>query len=260
MVPILQNKTAIITGAASGQGRAAALLFASAGVGGLALCDVNAEGLAETAKLVEAESNAAVLALRTDMGDVGSIASFAKAVVEQLGVVDVIYNNAGIGHASSIEETTEEDWDKVHAVNVKGPFFLVKYALPALTKSESGSVINVSSVAGLIAPADRQTVYVSSKGALIALTRAQARDLAPFGVRVNCLVPGAVDTPMATAHFNTYPADEREAAKESAVSRTILKRWAQPEEVASMALFLASPSASYITGAVIPIDGGFTVV
>ncbi len=253
----LEGKTVVITGAASGQGRAGAILFAREGAN-LALCDIDDVGLDETAKLVAAEASVEVLTQRYDIAVTSEVAEFVAAVVERFGVIDVIYNNAGVMLRRSIEDTTEKDWDRVHAINVKGPFFLVKYAIPALRKSSSGVVINVSSISGLLPPREGNTVYCSSKGAVMALTRAEARDLAPYGIRVNCLVPGPIDTPMPAGAFEKLPEDQRPAARAATVSRNIIKRFGTAEEVASVAVFLASPAASYMTGAMIPVDGGWT--
>jgi meso-butanediol dehydrogenase / (S,S)-butanediol dehydrogenase / diacetyl reductase len=253
----LSAKTVVITGAASGQGRAGAVLFARAGAN-LALCDVDEEGLQETAELVTEESGVAVLARRCDVADVADVEAFVAATTSRFDIIDVIYNNAGVMLRSSIEDTTEADWDRVNDINVKGPFFLVKFALPALLKSASASVINVSSISGLLPPREGNTAYCASKGALMALTRAQARDLAPYGIRVNCLVPGPIDTPMPAGAFEKLPEDKRPAAREAAVSRNMIKRFGTAEEVASVAVFLAGPGASYMTGAMIPVDGGWT--
>jgi meso-butanediol dehydrogenase / (S,S)-butanediol dehydrogenase / diacetyl reductase len=257
MSAALEGKTVVITGAASGQGRAGAILFAREGAN-LALCDIDDSGLDETAKLVAAQASVEVLTQRRDIAVTSEVAGFVAAVVERFGVIDVIYNNAGVMLRRSIEDTTEEDWDRVHDINVKGPFFLVKYALPALRKSSSGAVINVSSISGLLPPREGNTAYCSSKGAVMAVTRAMARDLAPHGIRVNCLVPGPIDTPMPAGAFEKLPEEQRPAARAAAVSRNMIKRFGTAEEVASVALFLASPAASYITGAMIPVDGGWT--
>jgi NAD(P)-dependent dehydrogenase (short-subunit alcohol dehydrogenase family) len=255
----LEGKTVIITGAASGLGRAGALLFARSGAN-LALCDVNEQGLAETVELVSNESDGEILAESVDIAKLADLSRFAAAVTERFDVVDVIYNNAGINHVSSIEDTSEEDWNHVHNVNVRAPAFLVKFALPALRRSTSGSIINVSSGSGLVAPTPRNTVYCSSKGAVIALTRAQAQDLAPYNIRVNCLVPGLIDTPMPAALFAALPLDQQNDVREASVSRSLFKRFGRPEEVASVAVFLATSDASFITGAIIPVDAGFTAV
>jgi NAD(P)-dependent dehydrogenase (short-subunit alcohol dehydrogenase family) len=253
----LEGKTVVITGAASGQGRAGAILFAREGAN-LALCDIDEGGLEETAKLAAGEASVEVLAKRCDMADTRDVEKFVAAVAGRFGAIDVIYNNAGVMLRRSIEDTTEEDWDRVHDINVKGPFFLVKHALPALLKSSSAVVINVSSISGLLPPREGNTAYCSSKGAVMAVTRAMARDLAPHGIRVNCLVPGPIDTPMPAGAFEKLSEEQRPAARAAAVSRNMIKRFGTAEEVAAVAVFLASPGASYMTGAMIPVDGGWT--
>jgi NAD(P)-dependent dehydrogenase (short-subunit alcohol dehydrogenase family) len=253
----LAGNTVVITGAASGQGRAGAVLFAREGAN-LALCDIDSAGLDETARLVKAERSVDVMVQECDVASVRDVQTFARSALERFDVVDVVYNNAGAMLRQSIEDTTEAEWDRITAVNVKGPFFLVKYLLRGLMKSGHGSIVNVSSISGLLPPREGNTAYAASKGALMALTRAQARDLAPHGIRANCILPGPIDTPMPAVAFEKIPEDQREAAREAAVSRSIIKRFGTPEEVAAVAVFLSSPEASYMTGAMIPVDGGWT--
>lgn len=254
---LFENWTVVITGAGSGQGRAGSLLFAQAGAN-LAICDLSEDGLAETVKLVEDQTDVEVLALRCDVAVVSEVEDFILAAIDRFGGIDVVYNNAGMISRTPIEDTTEAEWDKITDVNVKGPFFMVKFALPALSKSEHASVINVSSISGMTTARAGMSAYSASKGALMALTRAQARDLAPLGIRVNCLVPGLIDTPMPNITFDKLPPEQREAAKAATLSRSMIPRFGTAEEVASVALFLASPAASYLTGAMIPVDGGWT--
>ena len=249
-----EGRTVVITGAGGGQGQHAAIMFAREGAN-VAFCDVIE--LEETLQRIGHECSN-VLPYRADLSDIENIRSFVDATLDRFQSIDIVYNNAGVNFVSPISDTTEEDWDRVHAINVKAAFFLVKFALTALRNSSSASVINISSGAGLLAPADGNAVYCSSKGALIALTRAQARDLAKDGIRVNCLLPGPVETPMIQRFFDSFPADQRQAAYEASVSRSMLKRFGQPEEIVSIAMFLASPAASYLTGAIIPVDGGWT--
>ena len=251
------RKVVLITGAAAGQGRAAAIMFARAGAS-LALCDIDDEGLKETAALVVDAADVDVLVQRCDMSSIPDVEGFVDMVTEHFGVIDVIYNNAGVMSRASIEETTEAEWDRVNDINVKGPYFLVRRALPALRRSESGVVLNVSSTSGMAPPREGNTAYCASKGAVISLTRAQAKDLAPDGIRVNCLLPGPIDTAMPAGAFAHLPEEKKAEAKAAAVSRAMIRRFADPAEVAAVALFLAGPGSSFMTGAVIPVDGGWT--
>ena len=251
-----EGRVVVITGAASGLGRSGALAFAREGAS-LALCDRDADGLAETGKLV-APLGGDVITQYCDLADVKAIEDFAARTLDRFQTIDVVYNNAGVMTRLSIDDTEPSDWDSVQAINVRAPFFLVKYLLPGLKASSNASVINVSSISGIVPPREGNTAYATSKGGLIALTRAQARDLAPLGIRVNCLVPGVIDTPMPAGAFTALPVERREEARAAAASRTLMKRWGLAEEVALVAVFLASPDASYMTGAIVPVDGGWT--
>jgi NAD(P)-dependent dehydrogenase (short-subunit alcohol dehydrogenase family) len=254
------GKTVVIAGAAGGQGRAGAVLFAREGAR-LALGDVDEAGLAETAAAVAAERpDAEVLTRRVDLRSVAEIRAFIEATTARFPVIDVIYNNAGINHLGAIADATEEQFDRVHDINLKAAFFLVKFALPALKRAAGASVVNVSSGAGLLAPADGNSLYCSSKGGLISLSRAQARDLAPYGIRVNCLLPGPIETPMVRGFFAAMPDGEREAGRATVLSRSMFKRFGQPAEVAAFAVFLCSPEAAYMTAATVPVDAGWTAV
>jgi NAD(P)-dependent dehydrogenase (short-subunit alcohol dehydrogenase family) len=256
----LAGKTVLIAGAAGGQGGAGAVLFAEEGAN-LALCDVNEAGLVEVAERVTAAApGTAVLTGVVDMRAIGQIEAFVRSVADRFGAIDVVYNNAGINHLAPIAEMTDEDWDRVHDINLKSSFFLVKYALPALKRSPNASVINVSSGAGWLAPAEGNTLYCSSKGGLIALSRAQARDLAPHNIRVNCLLPGPTETPMVNAFFAAMPEEEQAAARATVLARSMFNRFGTPDEIAAVAVFLATDEAAYMTGAIIPVDAGWTSV
>jgi NAD(P)-dependent dehydrogenase (short-subunit alcohol dehydrogenase family) len=237
------------------------VLFAREGAR-LALTDVDEAGLGETVDEVLAEvPDAQVLARRVDLRNLPEIAAFVAETEARFdGVIDVLYNNAGVNHLDAIENVTPDDWDRVYDINLKSAFFLVKYALPALRRSRAASVVNVSSGAGLLAPVDGNGVYCASKGGLISLTRAQARDLAPDGIRVNCLLPGPIETPMVRGFFAAMPEEERVAAEQHVVGRSLFTRFGRPEEVASMAVYLATDEASYVTSAIIPVDAGWTAV
>jgi NAD(P)-dependent dehydrogenase (short-subunit alcohol dehydrogenase family) len=256
----LAGKTVLIAGAAGGQGGAGAILFAREGAN-LALCDINAEGVAEISRrILDEVPNAMIVTGAVDMRALDQLEAFVARVADQFGAIDVVYNNAGVNHLSSISEMTDEDWDRVHDINLKSSFFLVKYALPGLKKSNNASVINVSSGAGWLAPADGNTLYCSSKGGLVALSKAQARDLAPFNIRVNCLLPGPTETPMVNTFFAAMPEAEQAPARARVLARSMFQRFGQPDEIAAVAVFLATDDAAYVTGAIIPVDAGWTSV
>jgi NAD(P)-dependent dehydrogenase (short-subunit alcohol dehydrogenase family) len=253
------GQVVVITGAGSGMGRAGARLFAEAGAT-LVLVDRDATELAETADIVKCEGHDEPFIQVVDLSVVAEIEQFATVVLGRFGVVDALYNNAGIIRNVPLEDTDEQLWDEVNAINAKAQHFTVRALLPGLKKSKAASVVNVSSGFGLIVPQSGCTAYVASKGASIALTRAQAVDLAPYGIRVNCIAPGVVDTPMSRGWYETIPEERREQLRQEAVAHQLIKRFAQPEEIASVALFLCSPLASFMTANVIPVDGGFTAV
>jgi NAD(P)-dependent dehydrogenase (short-subunit alcohol dehydrogenase family) len=255
----LVGKTAVITGAGAGMGRAGALLFAREGAD-LALCDIDAQALAETVRLVGPETNVTVYATDVDLVDVSAIEEFVVEAINRFEVIDAIYNNAGVTLVRPIEETSLEDWERLHAINVRAAAFLVKYALPALRRSPAASIINVASGAAVQAAIDGNTVYCSSKGAVLALTRAQARDLAADRIRANCILPGPIETALVRHHLDSLPPDEAERKRAGFVSRTMFKRFGQPEEVASVAVFLATGESSYINGAAIPVDNGWAAM
>lgn len=250
-----EGTSVLITGAGGGMGRAAALHFAERGAE-LGLADIDGDGLEETAGLAR-DRGADVLARRTDLSDMGECAAFVEASGSKLGRIDVVYNNAGVSSAGSVEELGETEWDLVHAVNVKSQYFMVRNALPLLRASAMGAVINVSSTAGVVGTAG-MPVYSASKGAVISLTRALAVELAPDGIRVNCIVPGVVDTPLVGRYLEQIDAAEREEVRQSWVARQLLKRMGTADEVASAVLFLASKEAGFITGTVLAVDGGWT--
>jgi NAD(P)-dependent dehydrogenase (short-subunit alcohol dehydrogenase family) len=257
----LEGRTVLIAGAGGGQGTAGAVLFAREGAR-LALTDIDGQALQRTVDLVDDQvPGTTVFASVVDLRSLAALERFVLEVEERFdGVIDVVYNNAGVNHLQSIEDATEQDWDRVHDINLKSSFFMIKYALPALKRSGSASVVNVSSGAGLLAPADGNSMYCSSKGALISLTRAQARDLAPYGIRVNCLLPGPIETPMVRGFFDAMPEEKRAEAEREVVGRAMFKRFGQPGEVAAVAVFLSLPEASFMTAAVIPVDAGWTAV
>jgi meso-butanediol dehydrogenase / (S,S)-butanediol dehydrogenase / diacetyl reductase len=250
----LAGRVAVVTGAASGQGAAVAARFAAEGAD-LVLADIREEGLDQTRKAIE-ETGRAALAVPTDLTRETDLRALAAAAGEAFGKVDVLYNNAGVISGGDVDGIDWDAFDRVLAVNAKSQLFLVKHALPYLKAAGKASIVNVSSVGGLVG-APHNTVYAASKAAVSGITRCLAVELEPFGVRVNCIAPGAVDTPMPGVFLAHFEGAELERMKGLLVSRQIQKRWATADEIASVAAFLASDDSSYITGHILPVDGGY---
>ena len=247
----LKGKVALITGAAVGQGREAALLFAREGAR-LLLADVNARAGAAVARAIERHGGQALF-VQGDVSVEADVERIIAAGLKRFRRLHVLYNNAGVlwkDRDKSVLETTEENWDRVQAINLKGPFFVTKHGIPHLVRAGGGSVINVGSVSALAGFTLAQHSYTSAKGALISLTRSLAIQFARANVRCNIIHPGIVDTPMQAGYIT--------AAKRKAFEAAIpLGRLAHAREIAYVALFLASDESSYITGAEITADGGF---
>src|SRR4051794_15889907 len=250
----LAGRVAVVTGAASGQGAAVAARFAQEGAD-VVLADVDPEGLALTRKAVEAFGRTALVA-PTDLTIEAELQALADAAGGAFGRVDVLYNNAGVISGGDVDRIEWDSFDRVMAVNAKSQLFLVKHLLPHLKAAGRASVVNVSSVGGLVG-APHNTVYAASKAAVSGITRCLAVELDPFGIRVNCIAPGAVDTPMPGVFLAHFEGAELEQMKGLLVSRQIQKRWASADEIASVAAFLASDDSSYITGHILPVDGGY---
>jgi NAD(P)-dependent dehydrogenase (short-subunit alcohol dehydrogenase family) len=242
----LSGKVAIVTGAASGIGRASALLFAREGAS-VVVADCNGHGAAETVTAIGTEGGTATYT-PVDVTQAESVREMVSATITNFGRLDVLFNNAGIGgiHAP-LAECSDENFDRVIAVNLKGVFLGMKYGIPAMLNGGGGSIINTASVAGLIG-ARGFPAYSASKGGVVQLTKVAALEYASRNLRVNCICPGGVDTPI----LEMVPAAHR-----AVVARTNpMARLGRPEEIANMALFLASDDSSFATGGVFVVDGG----
>lgn len=245
----LRNKVAFITGAGMGMGRSEAILFAQEGAT-VIVSDVNENVGLDTVKKIQ---NSGGKAHFIQM-DVSQESDWLRAIQESINLlerIDILVNNAGVLLFKSLEETTVDEWDKIFSVNVRGVFLGCKHVIPAMQKAGGGSIINISSIYGLIG-APSAAAYEASKGAVRLLTKAASVDLAKYNIRVNSVHPGLIDTPM-TADIIKDP----EATKR-VLCTTILDRPADPMEVARPVLMLASDDSSYMTGSELVVDGGYT--
>lgn len=254
----LKDKVSIITGAATGIGRATAILFAKEGAKTV-LADIKVTEANETIKLVQ-DLGGETIFVETDVSKEADVKKMVEKAMEKYGRIDILINNAGVVLVKPAEDTTEEDMDKVVSVNFKGVFFGCKHTIPIMKKQGEGVIVNIASVSGHIGQVNH-AVYGGTKGGVIAMSRALGVELAPFNIRVNSISPGAVDTPMLRGDVKTEAA--RRGVSEEEVKREfeeqgVLKRWATPEEIAEGILFLASDDSTYITGGDILIDGGWT--
>jgi NAD(P)-dependent dehydrogenase (short-subunit alcohol dehydrogenase family) len=250
----LEGRVALITGAASGIGRATALLFAREGarVGVVDIDDARGRDAVRT--ITDAGGDA--LWVRADVSAAPDARRAADTVAGWHGRLDVLFNNAGISHVGVLHEIPEEEWDQVVAVNLRGVYLMAKYAVPHMIAHGGGCVINMSSGAALLG-LERRAAYSATKGAVLALTRAMAVDYAGDHIRVNALCPGTVYTPFVERYLQRSYRDPS-AALERLKQRQLTGTLGRPEEIAAAALYLASDDAEFITGAPLIIDGGMT--
>lgn len=247
----LENKVAIVTGAARGMGKAEAELFAQEGAK-VVLADILEKEVEEVAKQINKKGGDAI-AVKLDVSKAKDWEKVVDEVVKKWGKVDVLVNNAGILSLSGIEDTSEEEWDKVMEINAKSDFLGIKYVLPAMKMAKKGSIVNISSIYGLIG-SGAAVVYHASKGAVRLLTKTVAAELAKYNIRVNSIHPGVIKTPM------TEELLKDSANAKNLLGTTVLGRPAEAIEVAYGALFLASDESSFITGSELVIDGGYTAL
>jgi len=247
----LEGKVAIVTGAGRGIGRAIARLFAAEGAAVVLATRTVADG-EETARLI-AESGGKAHFIPTDVGRDAQMRELVAETVDEHGRLDILINNAGIsGPGKTLEETTEEEWDRVIDTNLKGCYLGMRYAIPHLRAAGGGAIVNISSVlAELTLP--HCTGYTAAKAAVIGLTKATALEVGRDGIRVNCILPGSIDTDMMWEGLT--PAQRQEFEPRVAAAQP-LGKVGQPEEIARVALFLVSDGASFMTGAPVLVDGG----
>jgi NAD(P)-dependent dehydrogenase (short-subunit alcohol dehydrogenase family) len=249
----LTGKIALITGGGTGIGRACALLFARE-CARVAIAGRRREPLEETAEEIRAAGGEA-LAVQCDVSKAADAARAVAETAARFGGLNVLVNSAGILSTTSVEATSEEEWDRVMAANLKGPYLMSRAALGELRKAGGGSIVNIGSILGLVAYRDR-AAYCASKGGVTMLTKAMALDHAREGIRVNCICPAIVETDMVKAVIDKMP--DPAAVRRARTATIPLGRMGRPEDPAHMAVYLASEESSWVTGAAFPLDGGLS--
>lgn len=248
----LFGKTAIITGAATGIGKASAKLFAREGAS-VVVADIDAVGGRQVVGEIQAEGMAAIY-VQTDVTDSAQVHDLMQHTVDAFGRIDVLFNNAAVNLFARVTETSVDDWDRVMNVNVKGVFLGCKHAIPIMQRQGGGVIVNSSSAAGIVGLRNL-AAYTASKGAVLQLTKNLALDYARDNIRVNALCPGVTATEMTVKMIET--SNNPAAEKERLSSGNALGRMAEPDEIARAALYLASDASSFMSGSHLLIDGGY---
>lgn len=250
----LKDKVAIITGARRGMGRSHALTLAKAGAK-VVVSDISLEDCVKVVEEIKNNGGEAI-AVKCDVTKKEEIDEMVKITIEKWGKIDILVNNAGICQFKPFLELTQEEWDKTLNVNLKGYFLVAQACAKEMVKRNYGVIINIASVAmGQVGVGFPNLVhYSASKGGIVAMSETMAIELAPYNIRVNCISPGAIDTPMA----DTIESDPK--TLEATLARIPMRRIGKPEEVSNLVLFLASDASSYMTGATVVIDGGWLAV
>ncbi|MGI8810933.1 MAG: SDR family NAD(P)-dependent oxidoreductase [Pyrinomonadaceae bacterium] len=250
----LANKTALVTGAASGIGESIAKTLAAAGAS-VFVCDVDEENGRRVEGEIAADGGSARF-VRLDVVSEADCTDAAQRVYLEKGHLDILVNNAGVGHVGTICETKGEDLDRLYAVNVRGMFNVTKVFIDKMIERRYGVIVNIASIGGIVAIRDR-FAYCTTKFAVVGLTKCLAIDHALQGIRANCICPGRVETPFVTKRLAEYD-DQKKAYDEMSATQAI-GRMGTPDEIAAAVLYLASDEAAFVTGTAFEIDGGFAV-
>ncbi len=253
----LTDKVALVTGAGSGIGRACAIALAEAGAQIVAV-DINGKTAADTASTIAAFQRKS-LGLQADVGDLADIDRMVRAAIEAFGRIDIAVNNAGVTRRADIMDLTEADWDRIHRVNAKGVFFCLQRVAREMIPQREGRIINIASIAGRGYAGTSNAAYAASKGAVISLTKTASQQLAKHNINVNAICPGVTRSALSDANLRVRAEQEGVTLQEMERRRAAvipLNRANDPEDIAAMAVFLASPGARNITGQCYNVDGG----
>jgi NAD(P)-dependent dehydrogenase (short-subunit alcohol dehydrogenase family) len=251
---LLENRVALITGSASGMGKAMALRFAKEGCD-IVVADLNLDGAKKASDEVRAIGRKAY-AIRSDISSSQDIKDLIDQSIREFGKIDILINNAGAAGGGPLEASDEDEWDRVLALNLKGAFLTCKAAVPHMKKQGYGKIINLSSM-GAVRPSVSVLAYHSAKAGIIGLTRNLAFELAPFNIYVNCIVPGPIETPFWDPLSKGLSAGQKRAFFDALAKKEVpLGRMGTPDDIAGPALFFASELSSYVTGQVLCVAGG----
>lgn len=250
MAPQMKDKVALVTGAGSGIGFAASMAFAEEGAS-LILADVSVEGGEKTARMIEERGNRALF-VRTDVSRASEVEAMVNRAIDTFGRLDYAFNNAGIeGVQAPTADCTEENWDRVVGIDLKGVWLCMKYEIAQMLKQGHGAIVNMSSIAGLVG-FPNSPAYCAAKGGVVQLTRTAALEYAKSGIRINAVCPGVIRTPMIERVVAAQP-----EMNDALTSMEPIGRLGQPEEIAAAVVWLCSDAASFVTGHPMVVDGGF---
>lgn len=245
----LRDKVAVITGAGNGIGKAIALKFAEEGASVVA-ADIDEERARQAAGQITAQGGSA-MAARVDISKKSEVNAAIQSAIDRFGGVDILVNNAGVLHSTPIEEITEEEWDRIFDINMKGTFLCCQAVLPSMKAKREGRIINIASNAGRDGGVSTGLAYAASKAAVIGFTRGLARRMAPYGITCNCIAPGTTRSDM----INAFSEEELQRV----IKSIPLGRLGEPGDIAELACLIASSSGSFITGATFDINGGLFI-